>query len=361
MTYDENYDFETLNDKPPKVRSTTAVMDEPQVLEPEQSGTLATINKSELTAQQDFALAHPRSIKGFRNRALQMATLTEEIASECIYALPRGGKTIEGPSARFAEILHHAWGNCRAGARKIGEDSEFVTAQGVFHDVESNSIITYEVSRRITTSKGKRYDSDMIGVTSNAASSIALRNAVLKGIPKALWVDIYEAARRTAVGDQQTLANRRAAALGFLQKQGATEEMVLGLLGVEGVEDITLDHLIVLKGLATAIKEGDTTVEQAFAQNREEDTRLASGGKTRLDEIKARHAGPQQPSSHPSNGSAASPSGTDQEAVSTAKSTSTFDEGKELALAREKQAEINERLKKEPKETQGVSGLFDKK
>jgi len=34
---------------------------------------------------------------------------------------------------------------------------------------------------------------------------------------------------------------------------------------VAGVEDITIEHLVTLKGLLTAIKDGDTTPEDAFS------------------------------------------------------------------------------------------------
>ncbi|MEB2603641.1 hypothetical protein SB384_28740 [Burkholderia cenocepacia] len=133
-------------------------------------------------------------------------------------------------------------------------------------DLERNVAITYEVQRRIVDKKGNRFKPDMIGVTANAACSIALRNAILKGVPKAFWSDMYEAARRTAIGDNQTLANRRARALGVLQKYGATPEMVFKLLGIQGEEDITLEHLTVLFGITTSLKEGEATVEQAFAE-----------------------------------------------------------------------------------------------
>lgn len=229
------------------------------------SGTLSVITKAEIDQQVATARRFPRSVKHFLSEARDMVTLTERIAEECIYALPRDGKTIEGPSARMAEIIASAWGNCRAGARVVDEGAEFVTAQGVFHDLERNVMITYEQKRRIVDRKGRRFKPDMIAVTANAACSIALRNAILKGVPKAFWSDIYDAARLVIVGDASTLANRRASALAYLQKFGATEEMVLATLGVDGVEDIGQDELVVLKGLATAIKEGDTTVEQAFA------------------------------------------------------------------------------------------------
>lgn len=230
-----------------------------------ESGTVAVLNRSEIEQQVTTAHKFPRSIKRFRQEALQMVTLNESVAESCIYALPRGNKTIEGPSARFAEVVASAWGNCRAGARVVSDAGDFITAQGVFYDCERNVGLTYEVQRRITDSKGKRYNADMIGVTCNAASSIALRNAILKGVPKAFWDDMYQAARAVVMGDFSTLANRRADALKALVAFGVTQEQVFAKLGVEGSADITLDHLVVLRGLITAIKEGDTTPEQAFA------------------------------------------------------------------------------------------------
>ena len=228
------------------------------------SSTLAVLNRSEIDQQIATAHKFPRSIKRFRDEALSMVTLSQEIAQECIYAIPREGKMIEGPSARFAEVVASAWGNCRAGARTVSEEKDFVVAQGAFHDLERNVAITYEVKRRITNKYGKRYGADMIGVTANAACSIALRNAVLKGVPKAFWKDLYDAARKTIMGDSKTLATRRADAVGFLGKFGVTEEMILKRLGVAGIEDVGLEELVTLRGLATAIKDGDTTMEQAF-------------------------------------------------------------------------------------------------
>lgn len=226
---------------------------------------LETQTRGEIDMQIATAKRWPRSIKAFKQTAMEMATLDEQTAEACIYALPRAGKTIEGPSARFAEIVLSAWGNSRAGARTMSDEGNFVVAQGAFHDLERNVAINFEVRRRITNQQGRRYNDDMIGTTANAACSIALRNAVLKGIPKAFWSPIYDAARKTAVGDAKTLASRRADMLGYFQKLGASNERVFGLLGVKGADDITLDHLFTLKGLATAIKEGDTTVDDAFA------------------------------------------------------------------------------------------------
>lgn len=232
-----------------------------------EAGTVALLNKGEIDMQIATAHKFPRSIKHFRDEALQMVTLNETIAQECIYSLPRDGKNIEGASARFAEVIVSAWGNSRAGARVVSDQGDFVTAQAVFHDLEKNVAITYEVQRRIVDRNGRRFKPDMIGVTANAACSIALRNAILKGVPKAFWSDLYESARQTAIGDVQTLANRRARALAVLQKMGVQPAQVFAFLGITGEEDMTLEHLGTLYGITTAIRDGDTTPEQAFSKS----------------------------------------------------------------------------------------------
>ncbi len=233
---------------------------------PNEQGSVELITRAEYDVQIATARKYPRSIASFCKEAIGLVNLNEQIADDCIYAIPRDGKIIEGPSARFAEIILHSWGHTRAGARIVDEDAKFITAQGVCHDLQSNTMITFEVKRRITNKQGKRYNDDMIAMTGNAACSIALRNAITRVIPKAFWEPIYQEARMVVMGDSMTLSSRRAVALELLAKFGATEEMIIKKLGVVGVEDITLDHLLVLRGIATAIKEGDTTVEQLFSE-----------------------------------------------------------------------------------------------
>lgn len=225
---------------------------------------LEALSRTEIDRQISTARAYPRDVKRFVGRAKDLATATLDVADDCIYALPRAGKTIEGPSARFAEIVAHAWGNCRAGARIIEEGREWLTAQGFFFDLEANSAISFEVKRRITNRDGVRYNADMISTTANAACSIAFRNVVLHGVPKSFWSPAYEAARLVVAGDSKTLPTRVAQAMQYLQKLGASEAMVLETLGVDAVAEITDENLVTLKGVAVAIKDGETSVDKAF-------------------------------------------------------------------------------------------------
>jgi len=120
------------------------------------------------------------------------------------------------------------------------------------------------VKRRVTTKDGKRFSDDMIAVTGNAATSIALRNAVFRVVPRALINPVYDAARRVAVGDQKSLVDKRARTVEWLAKKGVTIDRVLAAVGAAKLEDINLDQLETLKGLGTSIKDGELSVEEAF-------------------------------------------------------------------------------------------------
>lgn len=225
-------------------------------------GTIELITKAEIDQQIATAKKYPRDIKEFRSKVRTLAVSSPATAAECFYSLPRDGKTIKGPSARFAELLAYAYGNCRAGGRIVAQEYGFIVAQGVFHDLENNSANTSEVRRRITDKNGNQYSTDMIAVTANAAASIAIRNAVMKGIPRPLWETIYdECLDLAAGGSDKPFSERRAAAIKHLNKLGMNDDQICRALQVKKTAQITEDRLIDLIGMATALKEGTATPE----------------------------------------------------------------------------------------------------
>lgn len=230
-------------------------------------GSLAVaLARAEIDQQITTARAMPRSIKRAVDNILTLSTLDEESAEECIYALPRGGKPIKGPSIRLAEITASQWGNCRVGARVVHVDrfEKFVEAEGVFHDLETNTATTARVRRRISDKNGRIYNDDMIVVTGNAACAIAKRNAILGGIPKAVWRRAYHAVESVVAGDVRTLAVRRDAALKAFAKFGVKPEQLFTALDVVGMDDIGIEHITTLMGMHSALKSGEATVEEMF-------------------------------------------------------------------------------------------------
>lgn len=225
---------------------------------------ISDATRAEVDIQISTAKRYPRSLRAFKLQAMEMATFDEETAAGCFYSLPRGGKPIEGPSARLAEIVLSAWGNVRSEARVVGADAKEVTAEAMTWDLEKNVAVRVQVKRRITDKYGKRFSDDMVVVTGNAACSIALRNSVFKVIPMVYTKSVYEAARQVAIGDIKTLAAKRSEMVAYFGKMGVADTRVFLAVGKSNIEEIGLEQLASLKGLATAIKDGDTNVDEAF-------------------------------------------------------------------------------------------------
>lgn len=249
-------------------------------------GSLAVaLAKAEVDQQVTTARVYPRNLRRAMDSILSHATLDEETAAECIYALPRGGKAIRGPSVRLAEIIASQWGNCRVGARVVHVDrvEKFIEAEGVFHDLETNHATTARVRRSIADKYGRLFNNDMIVVTGNAACSIAKRNAILAGVPKAVWRKAYDAAEQVLKGDVKTLVERREKAIKTFAAFGVKPEQICEALGVNSVEALTVDHLADLMGMYSAIKSGEETVESMFGRASAGDA--PKGTKAKLDAI----------------------------------------------------------------------------
>lgn len=234
------------------------------VIESVAESALSLITKAEIDIQISTAKAFPRSLKMFLDKAMSMATVSESVAESCSYALPRGGKSLEGPTVRLAEIVCSSYGNIRAGARVIANDGKTVTAQGICHDLETNYCVTVEVKRKITDKNGKTYNEDMQVVTGNAACAIAYRNAVFKVVPTALVSDVYDKTKQVARGTEATLPAKRKKALDYLHSIKVTDKQICEVLEIKKVEDIDLDKLDTLRGMVTLIKNGESTVKDLF-------------------------------------------------------------------------------------------------
>ena len=250
---------------------TTGEVDEPlegDIIEPVGTGTLAVMHRVELDQQIATAKQFPRNVPMVKQELTALVTMDEETAEECIYALPRGNKTIKGPSARFADALISFWGNARSGAYVVQVDKEdkFVEAVGFFQDVERNVIRQRRVRRPIATAKGYLYNADMINMTGNAACVIAERNAILNGIPKPLWGPAYDKCFALVAGTTQTLGDKIARAKKAFLAMEVPFELVLEKIGRADESKIIPDDVVTLRGMLAALKNGEETSETIFGR-----------------------------------------------------------------------------------------------
>jgi hypothetical protein len=245
-----------------------------------EASVVAEIVSAEIENQIATAKQYPRDVAACLDQLERLACRSDAVAESCMYTLKRkdkGGQVnyITGPSVRFAELLAHCWGNLRAGARIIEEGDKAVVAQGIAYDLERNTGFSVEVRRGIVTSTGNRFGSDMINVTSNAACSIALRNAVFDCVPQSLWSDVYEAVKHKAIG-AAAIPERLQKAVQFFVAKGATQEDILKAMGVRAIADMGRDHLEIFLGLTTALKEGSIDAAKIFTEEGAEQRRSLS-------------------------------------------------------------------------------------
>lgn len=239
-----------------------------EIMDPVSIGALATLQRVEIDQQVATAKAYPRNVPQLKKELTALVTMDEDTADDCIYALPRGQKHIKGPSARFADALISYWGNARSGAfiTQVNFEEKFVEAIGSFQDVERNVIRQRRVRRPIVTSNGRIYNTDMINMTGNAACVIAERNAILNGIPKSLWSGAYEQAFALVAGTVKTLGEKLERAEKAFALMGITMDQVLEKLGHKDISKIVPDDIVTMRGMLTALKTGEETVETIFGR-----------------------------------------------------------------------------------------------
>jgi len=267
---------------------------------------LAEIISTEIVYQQDKAAidmqittakTYPRNITRSISNAIAIVTIDESTARTCTYAVPRGGKSITGPSVHLAKILAQVWGNLRIESKVVAIDDKHITSEAVCFDLENNLAIKTQVKRSIMqneyaggkrTGKMIRMNDDMITVTGNAGNSIALRNAILAVIPRSIVDKVYNTSIQVITGDVSDSvkfnARRKQVFDGLQDTFQLKEAEILKVVGKASISHITSEDIVTLIGIGQAIKDGDTSVEQAFRPSKSKEApKSADKEKERLE------------------------------------------------------------------------------
>ena len=234
---------------------------------------LGSLTRAEIDIQIATAHKYPRSMDKFKSRAISMATMDIETAESCLYRRPvgkgpDGQQTFaEGLSVRMAEIVGACYGNLRVAAMIVDITPEGVKARGIAHDLESNFACSSEVLESTLKKDGKTpYDPRMRVVIAKAALAKARRDATFQVVPKAIARPIEAAVRKLLADEtQQTFAERRDGVVKWInEKLKIDPKRVWTALSIQGPGDLQTEHLELLVGLKTAIRDGEATVDETF-------------------------------------------------------------------------------------------------
>lgn len=235
--------------------------------------TNAQNNSDNIRSEIEMAKSYPRNIEHALKSATQLITIDEETAQSCFYRLPprkgpEGPVEIMGPSIRLAEIIFSCWGNLQVGARIISNDGKFIVVRGIAKDLETLNMYDAEVQRGITYKNGGTYSNDMVNNTINAASSIAIRNALFRIIPRTIINKLYNLAMQHAVGTQESLPTKINQAFNYFKKFGIQPEKITNYFN-KPKEEFTAEDAVCIMGLANAVKDNMITIDKVFVMEEE--------------------------------------------------------------------------------------------
>ncbi|EBA6160058.1 hypothetical protein H8U31_001300 [Salmonella enterica] len=182
-------------------------------------------------------------------------------AEEAFYNLPRGDKSISGPSIRLAEEIARLYGNFTYGHRELSRGNGKSEVEVFAWDVENNNFTSRQITvMHVQDTKGGSYalrsQADVDTRIGNIASK-QLRGRILSLIPKWMLSEAIARCRQTLAGNQnpEERLQRIAALEARFATRNVNKQALEQYLG-HPLKLITDDEIADLFGVYTAIKEG---------------------------------------------------------------------------------------------------------
>lgn len=229
---------------------------------------------AEVKAAVSMAMANPRQPVKAMDRILQECQ-RPTLAEQAVYAYPRGGQQVSGPSIRLAEALARNWGNVQYGVRELSRRDHESEVEAYAWDLETNtrSSKVFTVPHSRDTKKGKvaLTDSrDIYEMISNQGAR-RMRNAILSLIPG----DVIDAAVKQC---DETIKHAMGAPADQIEKMlkafgefGVVRAQIERRLGHRlDAESTISQELVTLRKIYTSIKDGYSKVEDWFEADQAE-------------------------------------------------------------------------------------------
>lgn len=214
----------------------------------------------EVQASLVIAKKFPRDEVASFNRIMK-ACDRPTLSEKALYAYPRGGELVTGPSIRMAEMLAQNWGNLNFGIQELSQDNGASVCRAYCWDLETNTRQEKEftVPHKRHTKRGVTNLTDPRDIYEMVANQGArrMRACILGVIPG----DIVEAAvdRVTTTlsgGGGEPLADRlRKMVAAFDKDFSVSQDMIEKRLGHK-ISATTETELVTLKGVYRSLRDG---------------------------------------------------------------------------------------------------------
>jgi hypothetical protein len=248
------------------------------------SAAAAQAARTALEARFQMARAFPRVWANVRERLLE-ACQRPRFAEEARYMLPRGDKSVEGLTVRFAEDAKRALGNLLVEARATFDDEDRRIIQVTVTDLELNDTWSQDVVvEKSIQRRWKKDGDDVIGHRLNSENkpvwtirasdddvflkqnnlvSKTARNGILRMLPADYQEDALVQVKATLQNQARDAANVDRMVKAFA-KRGVTTEHLVAYLG-HPIAAMEGDEFVTLRGFYQAMVDGDATWDQVLA------------------------------------------------------------------------------------------------
>ena len=224
----------------------------------------------EIQAAMVIAQKCPRDMVLAQKRIMNACT-RKKLAESALYAYPRGGQTITGPSIRLAEVLAQSYGNIDFGIIELeqrqGESSVMTYAWDLETNVRQTKVFTVKHERSARGGITKLTDPrDIYEMTANQGAR-RLRACILGVIPGDIIEDAVEQCEKTMQSTEKEPLIDRIKKMGaaFLE-MGVNTAMLEKRLG-HRLEVCSETEMVSMRKIYLSMKDNMTTRDQWFGDS----------------------------------------------------------------------------------------------
>ena len=233
---------------------------------PDQDSAMAVVTAGEVARVQGQIVSAKRfprdEIQAYEK--IMKACTRHSLAKQAVYAYPRGGQTVKGPSIRLAEQLARSWGNIDTGIRELSQENGESTVEAYCLDLETNyrasKVFTVKHERHtkkgITKLKDPR---DIYELVANQGSR-RMRACILAVIPGDVCEEAVATCESTLAGNTSEPLEDRLKKM-VVAFKGLNETITQEMLEIKlkhTIAEATVDELNDLAAIYRSLKDGMT-------------------------------------------------------------------------------------------------------
>ena len=235
----------------------------------------AVRKKRDLRAVCDNVLDQVKKFPSFAKAAIYCKPVGREKDEHGNFKKDANGRDIQkyarGLSIRTAEALAEAYGYNRVSIDVDEIDADTVKIRASFIDYQQcRSWASSAILKKFYKTKfGKivRIDEDRFyNVNVKARASIEAREVVIRCVPPGIRQELYEEIEEV-LASRLTPEEVNKLVAAFMQTFKVSPDMIQARLG-KSLDDLTKDDRVMMLGLYTALKDGETTVDEAFGESK---------------------------------------------------------------------------------------------